>query len=198
MSILTSTAKAFDTIGYDAGFLSPDEGLLLKKQGVTPPFWQKTEAQAPFTIATTTEGDRIGFLRFPPLNDKAEGPPREIMDRLSQDIEKYRQTVRLLVGMSDWGWLGEQEYLSAKPKYVPDILLGSNRGSGVNGRIKADGRCLWVRAYDKGRSIVEITIFEWPDRKNSFAWNPATNYKTKSIGLNDQIKDNAAVNAVLK
>lgn len=187
-----------DLMRYDVGFLSDEEGDALGRMGVTAPSWQQTASREPFSVITTTGGDRIGFLRFPSLPPGNAEPQKALLERLAHDIRKYRTEVRLLIGLSDWGWLAEQEYLSGNSGDVPDLLLGSGRGSGVNGRIQADGRCLWVRAYDKGRSIAEITILEWPDRENSFAWNPSRNYKTSSIGMNDQIRDYPAVSDILE
>ncbi|MBG0789559.1 MAG: hypothetical protein H0S80_03575 [Desulfovibrionaceae bacterium] len=197
-SVLASTSEALSIMGYDVGFLSREEADVLAEADIAPPSWQRTAEAAPVTIVTTSAGDRIGFLRFPALAANLDAPPQDVVDSLSREIEKCRSGVKLLIGLSDWGWLAEQEYLSGDPKFVPDILFGSGRGSGVNGRIRADGRCLWVRAYDMGRSLAEITILQWPERKNSFAWKPAKNYNTESIGLNDRIKDNPAVNAVLE
>lgn len=187
-----------DLMRYDVGFLSEEEADALGSKGVTTPPWQQTASREPFSVITTTGGDRIGFLRFPSLPPGNAEPQGPLLERLAHDIRKYRTEVRLLIGLSDWGWLAEQEYLSGNSGDVPDLLLGSGRGSGVNGRVQADGRCLWVRAYDKGRSIAEITILEWPDRENSFAWNPSRNYKTSSIGMNDQIRDYPAVSDILE
>ena len=197
-TILASISKAMDRMHYDVGFLSNEEADMLSRQGVTPPSWQQTTTGAPFSVITTAAGDRVGFLRFPSLPSDRAKPQEALLEQLARDIRKYRTQVRLLIGLSDWGWLAEQEYLARDPEAVPDLLLGSGRGSGVNGRIQADDRCLWVRAYDKGRSIAKITILEWPDRENSFAWNPSRNYKTSSIGLNDQIKDYPAVRDILE
>jgi len=195
--VLASIARAMDLMHYDVGFLSGEEADTLARHGVTPPSWQRT-ASTPFSVITTAAGDRIGFLRFPSLPPDRDKPREAMLEQLVRDIRKYRPEVRLLVGLSDWGWLAEQKYLARNPEAVPDLLLGSGKGSGVNGRIQADGRCLWVRTYDKGRSIAEIAILEWPDRENSFAWNPSRNYKTSSIGLNDRIKDYPAVRDALE
>lgn len=185
-------------MGYDAGFLSREEVEIFAQAGIKPPSWQQTASTAPFTILRTTAGDKVGVLRFPSLPPNEGKPDKQLIDRLSRDIRRYRKKVRLLIGLSDWGWLGEQEYFTANPEWTPDFLLGSGRGSGVSGRLKVDDQCVWVRTYDKGRSIAEITIYEWPDRKNLFAWNPNGNYKTTSIGLNDSIRDLPAISAVVQ
>lgn len=158
----------------------------------------KTSEEVPITILTTQNGDKIGFVRFPSLGQGNDIPEPELISRIGRQIKLLRNKVRLVVGLSGWGWLGENEYLMKNPKTVPDLLLGSGRGSGLNGRVLADDRCIWVRSYDKGRSICEIQIYEWPDRKNSFAWTVSKNYNTSSIGLNDTYKDNPEVAAVLQ
>ena len=137
--VLASTAKAMDMMSYDAGFLSQKESDMLARLGITPPLWQQTASAAPFTTLATASGEKIGILRFPSLKTKNGKPGKELIDRLSRDIRKYHKTVRLIIGLSDWGWLGEQEYLAANPETVPDLLLGSGRGSGSERT--PQGRC---------------------------------------------------------
>nr|WP_321257316.1 hypothetical protein [uncultured Pseudodesulfovibrio sp.] len=185
-------------MSYDLGFIPKEEAKALKQAQVAVGSWQKTSEEAPITILTTKNGDRIGFVRFPSLGQDEDIPGAELISRIGRQIKSLRNKVRLIVGLSGWGWLGENEYLMKNPKFVPDLLLGSGRGSGLNGRVLANDRCIWVRSYDKGRSICEIQIYEWPDRKNSFAWTVAKNYNTSSIGLNDSYKDNPEVAAILQ
>jgi len=185
-------------LGYDVGLLSREEADILRGGNVLPNHWQGTAETAPFTVFETEHGDTIGFLRFPSLPPGEDIPTAQLIKSLSDRIEEERQKVELLIALSDWGWVGEREYLAQDPDFVPDFLLGSGHGSGVNGRILAQKRCVWVRAYDRGRSIVEIRIYEWPDRKNSFAWEASKNYKTTSVGLNDSITDNPEVDALFR
>ncbi|BDQ36273.1 hypothetical protein SYK_06330 [Pseudodesulfovibrio nedwellii] len=196
--VLQSLIKAYNLMGYDLGFIPKEEAKALKQAQAVVGSWQKTSEEVPITILTTQNGDKIGFVRFPPLDQGNDIPEPELISRIGRQIKLLRNKVRLVVGLSGWGWLGENEYLMKNPKTVPDLLLGSGRGSGLNGRVLADDRCIWVRSYDKGRSICEIQIYEWPDRKNSFAWTVSKNYNTSSIGLNDTYKDNPEVAAVLQ
>nr|WP_287410312.1 hypothetical protein [Pseudodesulfovibrio sp.] len=196
--VLQSLIKAYNLMGYDLGFIPKEEAKALKQAQAVVGSWQKTSEEVPITILTTQNGDKIGFVRFPSLDQGNDIPEPELISRIGRQIKLLRNKVRLVVGLSGWGWLGENEYLMKNPKTVPDLLLGSGRGSGLNGRVLADDRCIWVRSYDKGRSICEIQIYEWPDRKNSFAWTVSKNYNTSSIGLNDTYKDNPEVAAVLQ
>jgi len=195
---LKALADAYDMMGYDLGILSSAEAEALKSAGITPPSWQKEANQYPFAIVKLPSGEDIGFMRFPDLPEGADVPSPEMIDSISQSIEQQSSKVRLIVALSSWGWAGEKEYLINNPTHVPDFLLGSGPGSGANGRIMADNRCVWVRPYDRGRSISEVKILSWPDRKKPVAWQEMKNYMTLSIGLDDSYQDNPDVAAVFQ
>nr|WP_229593272.1 hypothetical protein [Pseudodesulfovibrio sediminis] len=185
-------------MGYKIGMLSNEEAETLKDAGITPPQWQSTAERVPYSIIRTESGDDIGFIRFPSLPKGVDIPSARVIEEISKTIEREQPHVRLVVALSDWGWIGEQKYLQKNPQVVPDFLLGSGIGSGINGRPLADGRCVWVRPYDRGRSVAKIEIFSWPNRKNPIAWQGAKNYKTSSIGLNDTYKSNPEVEAIFQ
>lgn len=193
--VLSALAKSYDLMNYDVGLLPRDESIAL--EGVALDTSRRTADEEPFTVITTATGDRVGFLRFPSLPDGEDIPSDRLIAKISAAVKEQQSAVRLIVALSDWGWVGEREYLAQNPDFVPDILLGSGRGSGVNGRIDADDRCTWVRPYDKGRTLSEVKIFSWPDRTSSFTWDTTDSIKTLSIGLGDQYQDNPDVGALL-
>lgn len=191
-------AKALDLIKYDVGFLAEGEASGLS--GIDVPFdeTRKTASQAPVTAIATQEGDEIRFIRFPSLPKGQREPSRDMIDKLSRMISAQREKSRLVVALSDWEWIGEREYLAQNPEVVPDILLGSGLGSGVNGRVEAKGRCLWVRPYDKGRTIGRIELMAWPDHTRSFKWLLSENVRCFSVGLGDKYEDDPDVSAILQ
>ena len=191
-------AKALHLIKYDVGFLADGEASALSGKDVPFDATRMTASEAPVTVIVTQRGDEISFIRFPSLPKGQRVPPREIIDKLSRKISAEREKSRLVVGLSDWEWIGEREYLAQNPRFVPDILLGSGLGSGVNGRAEAKGKCLWVRPYDKGRTIGKIELLAWPNRTRSFNWKLSGNVRCTSVGLGDQIMDNPDVNALLQ
>lgn len=103
-----------------------------------------------------------------------------------------------MIGMTDWGWPAERDYLEARPRAVPDILLGSGPGMGINGRIEADGKCLWARPYDKGRTINRIRVMAWPERTKDFTWQEPESVRCFSVGLGDMYEENPDVSAILQ
>ncbi|WP_394699954.1 hypothetical protein [uncultured Pseudodesulfovibrio sp.] len=195
---MVSLSKAFNAMHYDVGLLTAREAKALTEDDVPRWPWQKTAEEEPFTVQEIDGGRKIGFMRYPSLAPKADGPSEALVAKLSKEIKAYRAQVDLLIGLCDWGWVAESDYLKSNPSQVPDMLFGSGGGSGINGRIQADGRCLWVRPYDKGRSLVEVNILQWPERENSFAWEEAKNYTSASIGMNDAIEDNPEIDALFQ
>ena len=195
---LVALSQAYQAMGYDVGLLPPREARALHEDNVPVGPWQKTAEEESYTVRETPGGRRIGFLRFPSLPEGASQPTAAMLEKLSRTIKRERDKVDLLIGLCDWGWVPENDYLKSDPQYVPDMLFGSGSGSGINGRLLGSGRCLWVRPYDKGRSLVEVNVLEWPKRENSFAWEEATNYTSASIGMNDEIKDNPDIDALFQ
>ncbi|HMB31665.1 MAG TPA: hypothetical protein VKN82_07565 [Desulfohalobiaceae bacterium] len=55
------------------------------------------------------------------------------------------------------GWNREQQFLSACPESV-DILLGSNSGPTIRGKLTKNGQTLWIRPYSKGKAINIVRI----------------------------------------
>ena len=191
-------AKALHLINYDVGLLAGGEASELSGTDVPFDATRKTASEAPVTVIAIQPDDKIRFIRFPSLPRGQDVPSRDTIDKLSRKVMAERGNSRLVVALSDWGWIGEREYLAQNPKGVPDILLGSGLGSGVNGRVEAKGRCLWVRPYDKGRTLSMIQVMAWPNHSGRFKWELSGNVRCTSVGLGDQYMDNPDVSALLQ
>jgi hypothetical protein len=196
--VLESLLQAYQMLNYDIGLVGAFEAENLGLLGLAVEPARKTAAEAPFTVLTTTGGDAVGFIRFPSLPPGEDTPSSDLIKTIATRVRAARPSVRLLVGLSDWGWIGEREYLAQNPADVPDMLLGSGRGSGVNGRIEADGRCLWVRPYDKGKTVSNVQIMTWPDGNGPLSWSIPDVVKPSTVGLGDQYQDNPDVDAILQ
>jgi hypothetical protein len=195
---MIALSNALNAMHYDVGLLSAREAEGLAEDGVPRWPWQRTAEEAPLTVKELPDGRKVGFLRYPSLPENADGPSAKLVSRLSRQIRDNRDKVDLLIGLCDWGWVAENDYLKSDPAMVPDMLLGSGGGSGINGRVLADGRCLWVRPYDKGRSLALVNVLLWPKRENSFAWEEGKNYTSSSVGMNDAIKDDPEIDALFQ
>ncbi len=194
---LEGLAKAYSLLRYNVSLLPQGEAEALAAAQVTPDPSRKTAINSPYAIAILSNGDKVGFLRLPSLPEGKDIPSKELIKKISTSIKEKRKEVKLLVALSDWGWVGEREYLAQNPDIVPDFLFGSGSGSGVNGRILAEGRCAWIRPYDKGRTVNEVQVYAWPDRSKPMVWKEPDNLKCLSIGLGDQYEDDEEISAIL-
>ncbi|WP_419787964.1 hypothetical protein [Pseudodesulfovibrio sp.] len=197
-TVTKALAKAFDLMKYDVGLLADDEAKALSDAGIRPGPVQKSAREEPVALVTTSRGDVVAFLRLPHLRAGQEAPPEDMIARISRTIRAERKHARLVVALSDWGWLAEREYLAQRPDAVPDILLGSGWGSGVDGRFESGKRCLWVRSYDKGRTLSEIRLFDWPDHSGTSGWQSVDAASTTSLPLSDKYVDNPDVSALFQ
>ncbi|QJB57663.1 hypothetical protein [Pseudodesulfovibrio sp. zrk46] len=195
--LVSGLAKSYDLMNYDIAMLAQDEANYFGHLGVNVDQTRNAAKDAPFTKVKTSSGDSIGFIRFPSLRKGHDAPAEGIIREITSLVKKHQDEVKLLIGLSDWGWAAEREYLAQSPEYTPDFLFGSGYGSGVNGRVEADGRCVWVRPYDKGRTINEVRIFSWPDRSQPFVWEEPNAVMSLSVGLGDNYADNPDVSAIL-
>lgn len=194
---LNSLANAYELMKYDVALLGRTEAERFDEVGATTDSNRKTADDRPVSKIIIASGKSIAFVRLPSMSTGTDIPLETNVKTISDTIRSIRDSVDLVVGMSDWGWVGEREYLAMNPEIVPDLLLGSGLGSGVDGRVEAEGRCIWVRPYDKGRTVCELQIMEWPDRSKPFSWHEPDNFMSISTALGDQYPDHPAVSAIL-
>lgn len=194
---LNRLAKAYDLMKYDVALLGQEEADVFEEAGAKPDTTRKTARQATITKVTIDGGKTIAFLRFPSMRSGDDMPSDKLMNRISAMIREVKNSSDLIIGLSDWGWVGEREYLANNPDSIPDVLFGSGLGSGVDGRVEADGRCVWIRPYDKGRTISELQVIKWPERSKGYVWKEPDNFMVLSTGLGDKYSDHPDVSALL-
>lgn len=195
--LLRSLGRAYTVMEYDAGFLSAREKKTLRRAGVALPAAWKNASDAMYREHVLKNGKRVGLLVFPPLPDGADIPDEATLEMIAASVRKARKRNDILVGVSDWGIIAEREYLTHASSDVPDILLGSGRGTGIRGQILAGGRTFFVRPYGQGKSINRIDVLKWPERKASFKWTPREGIHSSLIILNNRYYDNLKINQIL-
>lgn len=197
-TVLRKLVKAFEYLDYDVAFLGREEKEIMSSMNVFPDKKRRTAQEEPVTIYRTKDDHHIGFIRFPSLEEEVETPSADLIEHIADMVKEARKKTDLLVGLSDWGWVRERDYIAQSPEYMPDILLGSGVGSGATGRMDENRRCSWNRPYSKGKTVVEIQVMTWPDRTKPAAWVEPNSIQSRSIGLGDKYLDNPAMNALFQ
>ncbi len=183
-------AAAFDRIGHDLLFVTPDERTALARAGVKPRGYWLGSDKIEEHILHTHGGPRIGVILLPPTPYAAPTLPESRIHQLEMAVRRLRPKVRLVVALSPWGARKEQELLAhADRNSLPDILLGSGPGAGQTGELAAGGKIAWVRAYTEGKSVMRVDILAWPEHDSIFKWTEDKNIRMSLFGLTEQYQE---------
>lgn len=162
-------AKIFSLLDYDLARLTADEASALEQAGIDrPEGWLSTE-QRHIHRFRLPEGRSIAFVLLPYVERGIYELPLITFRRSQNLIERARAKADMVVGVSPWGFTMEREF-AQKATTLPDILLGSGPGSGLNGQIMREEKLLWVRPYSLGKTANILTILRWPEPGLDFKW----------------------------
>lgn len=175
-------AKAYGSLGYDLGMLTPDEIKLLDSHGVSAPrAW--TKANKVLTKTYVQGGTTLGFVMIP--DSEALEEAKKAARELKADI---------LIALSALGISTEKVFVEAEDNPF-HLVLGSGQGTGVNGKMSENGRCLWMRAYPKGKAVQLIDILAKPGTEG---WQKGQNIRWQTKPLKDTIADDRSMAEILK
>lgn len=184
-------------MNYDVGMVAEDEARYVLRSGAKLPAGWSTPAREPFTSKKLKKGKTVGFLRLPPLPDGEAEAKGNFLRAVTDLVKKYKPQVDLLVALSSWGMAAERQYGFEGQDEYPHLLLGSGRGPGNRGITLAEGEMFWIRPFDKGKSMAQITFEEWP-KKTVQIWQRDVNVKFKLHIMDYKIYDNAKISNLFK
>jgi hypothetical protein len=195
-STVAAMSQAYAMLGYDAGYLSPEESDLLRKEKVQiPAKWRPGKAEVA-TEVLSKDGVAVGLVFFP-FPAQAGQPTREDMDAVLQKAAKLRQEANLVVGVSPWGLQAENQFLELdKAAGAFDILLGGGPGSGSKGRLAAGDKTVWVRPFSKGRAVNVVTVLDIPAKNAKARWKENENIRFDITPLKDDIATDPKVDSL--
>lgn len=182
-------------IPYSLGAPAQSEVDYLSSVGMAPPDnWFAAEQEEYRLIQVGNL--LVGFIRMPELSPPDSTPSPKIIDSALEIIAKLRQRGALVVMLSPWGKKAEQAFLEQELDDYPDLLLGSGKGTGLLNKIMADGRTVHIRAYDRGRSMHRIDIFEKPEHNKPVQWKKLDNIRVQVIPLGDNVRTDPKIDAL--
>lgn len=172
-------AAALARLAPDVLCLAPEEAAMLSRAGLAPPPGAVVLSGAPQTRVLDRGGVRLGFVFFP-LSAKPGAEPEARARAATVDAaRKMRGAADLVVGVSPWGSMAEEAFLTANPD-VFDVLLGAGHGFGTPAMPQPVPRTLWTRAHTKGRTISRLDI-ALPVKKAGVPWLPGENHHAELL-----------------
>ncbi len=179
-------AKAYSRLDYDLGLLTPAEaGLLRAVKAPIPANWIVLDDTV--KVRLLSKGKiTLGIVIFPTLADDAQAAPSQAMRKaIAVAANDLRDRADLVVGMSTWGVQAEQNLLDGAPLPM-DLLLGTGRGLGFNGRLMNGDTLLWMRMFDKGKALQRIDVLALPG-KSGTDWRQGQTISWSTIPLTEKL-----------
>jgi hypothetical protein len=180
-------------MGYDMGLLSPEEGQALLAGGVSLPGWYQAESTGSLAFFPSPVG-RVAVIAFPMLEGGALLPGKGLVETVRTLAATARARADLIVALSPWGAQAERFLLERSgPGIGIDILLGAGTGSSQAGQFANRGRTLWMRPYDKGRTVMRVTLGPLSGTPGERAWAPGSAIDFRMVPLLPNVPEHEAV-----
>ena len=181
--------RIYAILDYDIGFPVLPLDVSGKKQ---------IENKIPFSenvikeTSIKTENGEIGFVVLPSkIIDDDYALINGIVEKFRKDPEVF-----LVIAISSLG-AKKENLLFEGHGFSPDILFGGGRGSGLRGRLKNNGKTLWVRPYPEGKSINFIRVLHPPGEGKNWEWVKGQNVEFDVVPLRGEIRDDTEVRKIL-
>lgn len=189
-------------MGYQRALLAPTEAHAMREahHGELPePFVELSEQGGQEVI--DVGGQAIGLVYLPLMQPAGpdDGAFIQAMLALGMLVHEMRPLVDLVVGISPWGQAMEQDYLEAAKPHL-DILLGAGPGAAMPGRFEKEGRTLYLRPHDKGKTLAVIRLTGHPlfDQAYGLGVDKRGLVAANYIPLTDSIPTDPAVLDILR
>jgi len=118
------------------------------------------------------------------------------MARLFRNNASYAALLAadLIVGISPWGSMAEEAFLTANPDAF-DVLLGAGHGFGTPAMPQPAPRTLWARSHTKGKTISRLDI-TLPLKTSSDPWRPGENHRAELLNPDYKVPDDPDIAAL--
>lgn len=186
--LTAALSKAYSRLAYDFGLLTPAEAAHLRALNIPLPSNWIVQSSRLETVLRTKGAITLGIVILPALAKETQvNPPEELRKEISAAAERLRDKADLVVALSTWGVLAEQNLLETSPPRF-DVFLGTGQGIGITGRLMNEDALFWMRAYDKGKALQRIDVLSLSKKDQSaIVWRQGKNISWSTIPLGEKI-----------
>ena len=161
---------AYTILNVDLGWLSKKASQwFTSNTGNVPPGFLTVDA-APISRMVETAAGTIGVVLFPEGPVPGKEPTAKQEEAVLSAARSMQGRVRLILGISPWGFVGERNFLP-KAEGVFNCILGSGEGVGFPYTISTKNPgVLWIRPDGSGRAINVVELYALPEPGQSQQW----------------------------
>lgn len=194
--VAKALTAAYALLAAEAGFLAPEEAAMLASKGLKPPKnWQPGGA-AQQTVLLETPAGTVGVLLLP-FADPAKPVGPETLKAAVDAARALKSRAALVAVVSPWGLAAENQ-LAQMADGAIHLLLGAGPGVGMRGRYMDNNRLLWVRAFEKGKSVSRIDMTALPGVGKDAAWKDNENVTVDAPQMDEGVSEDKAVEALFE
>ena len=161
----------------DVGWLSSKAAKWLRDASGSLPNGYLEVSQKPVTRILDSKAGAIGVVLFPEGKIPGQGPSQEQIREVLTAAEAIRGKVRLLVGVSPWGYVAERNFISKDARGVFGCIMGGGEGVGFSHSLQENPGVLWLRPDTQGRTVNVLEILELPALGESPRWKENTTFR---------------------
>lgn len=186
--LTAALSRAYSRLAYDIGLLTPAEAAHLRALNIPLPTNWIVQSSRVETVLRTKGAITLGVVILPALAKETQvNPPEALRKEIAAAADHLHDKADLVVALSTWGVLAEQNLLETSPPRF-DVFLGTGRGIGITGRLMNDDALLWMRSYDKGKALQRIDILGLPAKgQGGRVWRQGKNISWSTIPLGEKI-----------
>jgi hypothetical protein len=189
-------AAAFSHLPYDLGYALPAESRWLQENGAALPRYFVQANERPAFEVRQVGPIKVGLLLFPTIDPDLRTSPQVTAQAVADKALALRERSDIVIGISPWGALAEEEFLKSRGHTV-DILLGSGPGPGFLARPMAQDKVLWVRPYAQGKTVNQVVVKSLPQRTPDWRWVKDQNAAVLLQSLTESITNDPDMDALL-
>ncbi len=187
-------AAALARLAPDVLCLAPEEADMLSRSGLALPQGAVVLSGAPQTRVVSRGGLRLGMVFFPVTGKPGAEPDAKARAAVVAAAREMRGAADLIVGISPWGSMAEEAFLTANPDAF-DVLLGAGHGFGTSAMPQPAPRTLWARSHTKGKTISRLDI-TLPLKTSSDPWKPGENHRAELLNPDYKVPDDPDIAAL--
>lgn len=168
----------------------------LRQEGGVLPSGHLEVGPDPLVRILDTQAGKIGVVLFPEGRQPGREPDARTVDKVLQAGRSLNGKVRLVVGVSPWGYRGERDFLR-QAEGVFGCILGGGEGIGFDYSLKESPKVLWIRPDSQGRAVNILELLELPTLDKAPQWKENSTFRAFLEFLDEKFPGDPAMQAIV-
>ena len=178
------------------GWLSGKAGKWMLQGAGSLPSGYVTVGDAPVVRIMETRAGKIGVVLFPEGRQPGRSPDAKTVEAVLDAGRSLVGKVRLVIGVSPWGYRGERDFLK-KAEGVYGCILGGGEGVGFDFFLKETPKVLWIRPDTQGRAVNILELLQLPGIGDQPKWEQNKTFRAYLEFLDNKFPSDPAVQTLV-